>query len=235
MICKFQLHFGLWRYRTVQKEFLIVFFAALFHLYSQLFSTEAGWHIETDVLHVDNRQACLEAKDEMQKRGRGSKSLNICLGSPFFFIYWNINGFCLRPNVFVCSFSVCWLKFWVMLSYWFTSLWAFLSNYRSQAGCVHHLLPLRTPISRVLPLMSRFALGSFFTWKISVKFSFAKLTTSKYSCVNDCFLVWQRLVKHFCHFYATVKGAIGDFLSLVLVQITWKTPQHTFMATPPTS
>lgn len=94
MICKFLLNFGLWCYRRAQKRefFIVFFFTALFHLYSQLLSTEAGWHIETDVLHVDNWQACLEAKDEMQKRGRGSKSLNICLGSPFFFIYWNING-----------------------------------------------------------------------------------------------------------------------------------------------
>lgn len=148
--------------------------AALFHLYSQLFSTEAGWHIETDVLHVDNWQACLEAKDEMQKRGRGSTSLNICLGSPFFFIYWNINDFCLRPNVFVRSFSVCWLKFWVILSYWLTSLWAFLSNYRSWAGRVHHVSTWRAPISRVLPLLSCFALGSFLFWK----FSFGNFTAS---------------------------------------------------------
>lgn len=167
--------------------------AALFHLYSQLFSTEAGWHTETDVLHVDNWQACLEGKDEMQKRGRGSKSLNICLGSPFFFIYWNINGFSLRPNVFMRSFLyVGWNFEWSSpIDSLHCEVCFFLITGHELAVSVTcrlgiHRYPQRSssPVSR---FCSRFIfhtddLGQIFIGNACV------LTTSKHSCVFLLFL-----------------------------------------------
>ncbi len=90
MICKSQCSFSPQSSTKKEKDCRETFYA-----YKQLFSRGHVWHIETVVLcdfyiTVSRSFRCQIRRYEKRKR---AKSWNICLGSPFFFIYWNINVF----------------------------------------------------------------------------------------------------------------------------------------------
>lgn len=125
MICKSQCSFSPQSSTKKEKDIRETFYA-----YKQLFSRGHVWHIETVVLcdfyiTVSRLFRCQIRRYEKRKR---AKSWNICLGSPFFFIYWNINVFASGQVCLCMLFGALTEMPTDAPSLIFFSLWVYLSK-----------------------------------------------------------------------------------------------------------